>query len=121
MTTNRRPIKYTLLYCLGGEADNILASTNITDADRKKYNEVEEYIKELYILIEVCKYGSLKEEMLRDRLVVGSRDVGEAADIPRSDAREGENYDQAERDCKRSSSRIARWRCRSPRVQDWQR
>jgi len=30
----------TLLYCLGEEADDILASTNITDEDRKKYSEV---------------------------------------------------------------------------------
>ena len=30
----------TLLYCLGEEADNILASTNLTDEDRKKYSEV---------------------------------------------------------------------------------
>jgi len=28
------------LYCLGEEADDILASTNITDEDQKKYSEV---------------------------------------------------------------------------------
>ena len=34
----------------------------------------EEYITALYGLIESCEYGSLKEEMLRDRIVVGIRD-----------------------------------------------
>ena len=35
----------------------------------------ETYISELYELIEFCDYGDLKEEMLRDRLVVGIRDT----------------------------------------------
>ena len=35
----------------------------------------EEYITELYRLIEFCNYGDLKEEMLRDRLVVRIRDI----------------------------------------------
>ena len=35
----------------------------------------ETYISELYELIEFCDYGNLKEEMLRDRLVVGIRDT----------------------------------------------
>ena len=35
----------------------------------------EEYITALYGLIETCEYGALKEEMLRDRLVVGIRDT----------------------------------------------
>ena len=97
----------TLLYCLGGEADSVLTSTNITAEDRKKYQEVidkfdshfkvrrntiferarfnrrcqkegessEQYITELYRLIEFCEYGDLKEEMLRDRLVVSIRDT----------------------------------------------
>ena len=30
----------TLLYCLGDEADDVLTSTNISDADRKKYDSV---------------------------------------------------------------------------------
>ena len=30
----------TLLYCLGEKADSVLASTNITDEDRKKYAPV---------------------------------------------------------------------------------
>ena len=34
----------------------------------------EKYITELYSLVEGCNYGDLKEEMLRDRLVVGIRD-----------------------------------------------
>ena len=35
----------------------------------------ETYISELYELIEFCGYGNLKDEMLRDRLVVGIRDT----------------------------------------------
>ena len=97
----------TLLYCLGEEADSVLACTNISAANRKKYDRVmekfdayfdvrrntiferarfnrrcqregesvEQYITELYNLAELCAYGELKEEMLRDRLVVGIRDL----------------------------------------------
>ena len=96
----------TLLYCLGEEADSVLSSTNISSANRKKYDRVmekfdgyfevrrniiferarfnrrsqkdgesvEQYITELYNLVEFCAYGGLKEEMIRDRLVVGIRD-----------------------------------------------
>ena len=97
----------TLLYCLGEESEDVLTSTNITEADRKKYDSVvekfdsffnvrrnviyerarfnrrdqlegesaEQYITCLYSLIETCEYGTFKEEMLRDRLVVGIRDA----------------------------------------------
>ena len=90
----------TLLYCLGDEADSVLVSTNISGDDKKKYEKViekfdsyfrvrarynrrsqkegessEHYITELYNLIEFYEYGNLKEEMLRDRLVVGIRDT----------------------------------------------
>ncbi|UYV65638.1 K02A2.6-like [Cordylochernes scorpioides] len=47
--------------------------------ERAKFNRrsqgemepVEEFITNLYVLAETCSYGSLKEEMIRDRLVVG--------------------------------------------------
>ena len=35
----------------------------------------ERYIMELYRLAENCDYGALKEEIIRDRLVVGIRDA----------------------------------------------
>ena len=35
----------------------------------------EQYISTLYHLVETCEYGTLKEEMLRDRIVVGMRDA----------------------------------------------
>ena len=35
----------------------------------------EQYITTLYSLIESCEYGDLKDEMLRDRIIVGIRDV----------------------------------------------
>ena len=36
----------------------------------------EEYIMTLFHLVDSCKYGNLRDEMLRDRLVVGIRDEG---------------------------------------------
>ncbi len=35
---------------------------------------MEQYIMELYKLAESCNYGNMKDEMIRDRLVVGIRD-----------------------------------------------
>lgn len=96
----------TLLYCLGEEANDVLASTNISDADKKRFDKVmekfdeffnvrhnviferarfnqrnqlpgesaEKYIAELYRLADNCNYGTLKDEMIRDRLVVGILD-----------------------------------------------
>jgi len=96
-----------LLYCLGKDAEDVLVSTNITDAQRKVYDSVmkklddhfkvrrniiyerarfnqrtqqsgetgDEYITALYGLIENCEYSAaIKDELLRDRLVVGIRD-----------------------------------------------
>ena len=42
--------------------------------DQKESETADEYITALYELIETCEYGTLKEEILRDRLVVGIRD-----------------------------------------------
>jgi len=36
---------------------------------------VEEYITVLYQLVDSCDYGNFRDEMLRDRLVVGIRDM----------------------------------------------
>ena len=35
---------------------------------------VDEYITALYSLVETCEYGTLRDEMLRDRIVVGIQD-----------------------------------------------
>ena len=96
----------TLLYCLGEEADAVLASTHATEEERKSYDSVlgkfdsffkvrknviferarfnhrnqldsesaEQYIMELYTLAENCDFNELKEDMIRDRLVVGIKD-----------------------------------------------
>jgi len=96
----------TLLYCLGEEANDVLASTDISEEDRKKFAAVmkkfdeffkvrhnviferarfnqrnqlpgetaEKYIAELYRLAENCKFDTLKDELIRDRLVVGILD-----------------------------------------------
>ena len=108
----------TLLYCLGEDAEDVLASTNIADEDRKKYDKVvsafevhfkirrnviverarfnkrnqmegesaEEYITVLYGLIETCEFGALKEQLLKDRLVVGIRN-GNLSDALQMDAK----------------------------------
>ena len=98
----------TLLYCIGEEAEAVLASTGITEDERKRYDAVvtklddffnvrrnviferarfnrrnqlegetaEQYIMVLYTLADTCNYGTLRDEMIRDRLVVGIRDAG---------------------------------------------
>ncbi|UYV84877.1 hypothetical protein LAZ67_X003845 [Cordylochernes scorpioides] len=51
--------------------------------ERAKFNRrsqgemepVEEFITNLYVLAETCSYGILKEEMIRDRLVVGVKNL----------------------------------------------
>ncbi|UYV66848.1 hypothetical protein LAZ67_4003074, partial [Cordylochernes scorpioides] len=51
--------------------------------ERAKFNRrsqgetepVEEFITDLYVLAETCSYGILKEEMIRDRLVVGVKNL----------------------------------------------
>ena len=35
----------------------------------------EQYIAALYNLAESCEYGTMKSELIRDRLVVGIRDI----------------------------------------------
>ena len=94
----------TLLYCLGEEAEDILASTNIGEEDRKKYDSVlakcdsffsvrknviieltkrsqlpdkpvEQFIASLYNLAADCNFGELKDELIHDRIVVGIRDA----------------------------------------------
>ena len=42
---------------------------------KKEGESVEQYITDLYDLVEFCAYGVLKDEMLRERLVVGIRDL----------------------------------------------
>jgi len=96
----------TLLYCLGEEAEDILASTDISYDHRKQYAEVfskfdglfrvrknviierakfnrrsqladeptEQFITSLYNLAADCNFGDLKDELIRDRIVVGIRD-----------------------------------------------
>ena len=93
----------TLIYCMGDQADNILRSFELSDDDSKKYDVVkqkfeghfvkhrnviferakfnnrrqepgEPVITALYTLVEHCNYGTLHDEMIRDRIVVGIRD-----------------------------------------------
>ena len=43
--------------------------------DQATSESAEQYITNLYRLVEMCEYGMLKEEMLRDRIVIGIRDL----------------------------------------------
>ena len=96
----------TLIYSMGSEADDILASFNLSEEDRKDFKKVHDkfsgyfvvrrntiferakfnmrkqgdtetvdsFVTALYTLAEHCEYGSLHDEMIRDRIVVGLRD-----------------------------------------------
>ena len=97
----------TLLYCLREEAEEVLATTRISDDKKKKYQKVIEefdkyfkvkknviyehasfnrrsqlpeesvdrFITEVHSLADSCKFGTMKGELIRDRLVVGIRDL----------------------------------------------
>ena len=43
--------------------------------DQREGESIEQYLTALYELVEKCDYGELKDELLRDRIVVGIRDV----------------------------------------------
>lgn len=74
----------TLRYaCVKGKfQDHFIARRNII-YERAKFNKckqndsetVDQFITRLYNLAEHCDYGTLKEELIRDRIVVGIRDL----------------------------------------------
>ena len=43
--------------------------------NQREGESAEQYITALYNLVETCEYGTLTEELLRDRLVVGIADI----------------------------------------------
>ena len=43
--------------------------------NQRESESAEQYITALYSLVETCEYGDLRDEMLRDRIVVGIRDT----------------------------------------------
>ncbi|XP_064486119.1 uncharacterized protein LOC135398664 [Ornithodoros turicata] len=43
---------------------------------QRDHETVEEFVRELHRLAATCEYGALKEELIRDRLVVGLHDKG---------------------------------------------
>ena len=97
----------TLIYAMGPEAEDILASFGLSDDESKDYDDVmnkfdgyfvqrknpiferakfnqrvqaetetvDQFVTALYALVEHCEYEGLKEQMIRDRLVVGLRVV----------------------------------------------
>ena len=42
--------------------------------NQRQGETAEQYIMALYELVENCEYGTMKDEMIRDRLVVGIQD-----------------------------------------------
>ena len=99
VSREEEPPVTTLIYAMGDQADDILRSFALTDADQKtklkshfvqrrnvifersKFSRrrqeegepVETFITALYALAEHCGYGNLHDEMIRDRIVVGIR------------------------------------------------
>ena len=93
----------SLIYAMGDEAEDILKTFCLSEADQKKYKvvtdkfrahfitkrnivyerakfnrriqepgePVDAFITALYSLAEHCKYGDLRDELIRDRIVVG--------------------------------------------------
>ncbi|CAC5408776.1 unnamed protein product [Mytilus coruscus] len=96
----------SLIYTMGPEADDIFASFDLSEENRKKYAKVKEqfdkyfivrrnviferakfnkrkqdddegvesFVTSLYTLTEHCGYNDLRQEMIRDRIVVGIKD-----------------------------------------------
>lgn len=97
----------TLLYAMGREAEDVLASLKLSDEQKLDYDcvknafekhfiprrniiyeratfnrrkqeshaTVESFVTDLFKLAERCQYGALKDELIRDRLVVGLLDT----------------------------------------------
>ena len=53
----------------------IFERARFNQRNQSEGESVEQYITALYHLVETCEYGDLRDEMLRDRLVVGIRDA----------------------------------------------
>ena len=51
----------------------IFERANFNRCSQREGESAEQYITALYSRVEACEYGALKEEMLRDRIVVGTR------------------------------------------------
>ena len=96
---------HTLIYTMGGEAEDILSSFRLTEDQGKSYSTVvekferyfvkrrnfiferakfnrrkqeegepvDDFIVDLYRLAQYCNYGTLHDELIRDRIVVGLR------------------------------------------------
>ena len=95
----------TLMYSMGGQADDILHSFGLSEEDQKNYTVVKDrferhfvkrrnviyerakfnsrkqqegepvdtFITDLYSLAEHCSFGDLRDELIRDHIVVGLR------------------------------------------------
>ena len=61
--------------CFDVRRNTIFERARFNGRAKKEGESVEQYITELHDLVESGTYGVLKDEMLRDRLVVGIRDL----------------------------------------------
>ena len=96
----------SLLYCMGEDAEAVLATTRISDKDRADYSKVlekfdghfkvrknliferatinqarqlsdetaDQFITRLHLLADNCEFENLRDEMIRDQLVIGIHD-----------------------------------------------
>ncbi|UYV65176.1 hypothetical protein LAZ67_3003456 [Cordylochernes scorpioides] len=58
-----------------GKRNGIYERAKFNRRSQGETEPVEEFITNLYVLAETCSYGILKEEMIRDRLVVGVKNL----------------------------------------------
>lgn len=61
----------TLLYCMGELAEDIIFEcARFNRCSQQSYESAEQFITALYNLADSCEYGDLREELIRDRIVV---------------------------------------------------
>ena len=61
--------------CFNVRKNVIFERAKFNSRHQREGETVEEYITALYKLVETGEYGALKDEMLRDQLVVGIKDT----------------------------------------------
>ena len=68
----------SLKYCMGGEAEAIMKTFNLTDGQRNNFEQPSEkkecYLRTLYTASEDCEFGALKRERIRNQFIAGLRD-----------------------------------------------
>ena len=65
----------TALFCLSVKKKNVIFErARFNQRKQEEGESVDDFVTALFCLSEHCQYGNLREEMIRDRIVVGLRD-----------------------------------------------